>query len=278
VIDASANTLLFLHIPKAAGTTLSRIAERQYPARHQYRVGPNAQADIQAFNELPVHKRAQYRYLAGHFPFGVHEQIPGSWDYITFLRDPVERVISFYYFIRSDPSHPWYSQLPDRLEVFAEQCTLPVFENGQTRQLAGDWGSLPFGSTDALLLKQAKQHLDQITVVGLAEEFLRSLLLLADRFQWKRLGYHNVNRNLAKPTKSPDPETLARLRHMNHLDIELYAYACKRFQQDWHMAEERLQAPYVAFEEQHPPPGRLRNLYDRLRSRTPGQWVGRIIR
>jgi hypothetical protein len=44
------------------------------------------------------------------------------------------------------------------------------------------------------------------------------------------------------------------------------------------MAEERLQAPYVAFEEQHPPPGRLRNLYDRLRSRTPGQWVGRIIR
>jgi hypothetical protein len=97
-------TLLFLHIPKAAGTTLSRIAERHVPAGRQYLLGPRSQEAVQRFNEWPAARRARYRLISGHFPYGMHEQVPGPSRYMTMLREPIVRVLSFHAFVRNDPA------------------------------------------------------------------------------------------------------------------------------------------------------------------------------
>ena len=39
----------------------------------------------------------------GHMPFGIHKRLPQDYTYITFLRDPIERVVSAYYFARNYP-------------------------------------------------------------------------------------------------------------------------------------------------------------------------------
>jgi len=269
-------TLLFLHIPKAAGTTLARIAERHIPARRQYRLEANAQAAIERFNRMPERERKRYRYIAGHFPYGVHEQVPGPHAYLTMLRDPVERVISFYHFIRSNPRHPWYEVLPDSLPDFARNCHIPVFDNGQTRQLAGDWGRIQFGECHTDLLATAKRNLDAIDVVGISEAFIPSILLAAGRFRWKRLGYTSENRNSSRPTDALDSETVNILRQWNELDLELYAYAKARFQRDINEAGEALAKNARHFERDHPAPGNLRHFMDKVSSRTPGQWVAAV--
>jgi len=269
----SETTILFLHIPKAAGTTLAGIAERHYPARKQYRLGENAQAAIERFNQLPEAERGRYRYIAGHFPYGVHEQVPGPYAYMTMLREPIDRVISFYHFIRNDSRHPWHEVLPDSIHEFALNCHLPVFDNGQTRQLAGDWGRIPFGECGPDLLERAKQNLEAIEVVGLREAFIPSLLLAGQRFGWRRLGFQPANRNPDRPTEPVDADTLEQLRQWNKLDLELYAFAKDRFERDRKDAGETMVHQLENFARNHPSPGALRQFMDKLSSRTPFEWA-----
>ena len=47
----------------------------------------------------------------GHMTFGLHEVLPQTATYITVLRDPVDRVISAFYFMRNYKLHPLYWKL-----------------------------------------------------------------------------------------------------------------------------------------------------------------------
>jgi hypothetical protein len=282
-MDPGSETVLFLHIPKAAGTTLDRIAERHYPASQRYRLGAHAQAGIEAFNNLTSAERSRFRYLAGHFPFGVHEQVPGDWAYLTFLREPLDRVASFYYFVRNDPGHYLTQAMMPRhktsLRAFLEESRVPMLDNGQTRQLAGDWGEIPFGECDESLLEKAKSNLDRIAVVGLSEFFIPSLLLAADRFGWTRLGYHAQNQTRNRPPKETlDDPTRETLQKLNTLDQELYAYAKQRFEQDCQKEGDDFNQRASTFSTDHPSPSALQHTLDRIRSRTPKQWIQHVLR
>lgn len=276
----SEETVLFLHIPKAAGTTLSRIAERHYSASSQYCLGPAAQAAIQHFNELPREKRGHYRYIAGHFPYGVHEQIPGPTAYLTLLRHPLTRTASFYHFVRQQPNHPITEKMSanqkNTLVGFLEECREPAFDNGQTRLLAGDWGHIPFGECDENLLDRAIENLKQIEVVGLCEAFIPSLLLAADRFQWNRIGFHTLNQTPNHPGQKIEPNADQALRRLNRFDLRLYEVAKKRFENDLVKMGSDFQGKISNFDQNHPPPPRWMETLDRLRQKTPRQ-LGKYV-
>ena len=94
------NTILFLHIPKCAGTTLTEevIKMRFKPDELIifYDQGP-----LEIVNRLQGMSKTVQRKIkciAGHFYFGIHKYFdvrPST--YITLLRDPVERIISHYF-------------------------------------------------------------------------------------------------------------------------------------------------------------------------------------
>ncbi len=275
-IDA-AETLLFLHIPKAAGTTLSRVAERHTPAARQYRLGGNAQAAIEHFNRLPEAQRARYRLISGHFPYGVHQRVPGPCAYFTVLRDPVDRVASFYYFVREEPRHYLNEHMTPAqaasLGEFARTTSCPIVDNGQTRQLAGDWGRIPFGQCDRALLETAKRNLESVAVVGLTNRFRATLMLLGQRFDWPHLGYRKANETQARPaTEVLDGTTRSALESLNALDQELYAFAQDLFEARW--AASGLDDSH--FTERHPPPTMAQDLCWRLKSRTPAEWCRKL--
>ncbi len=277
----SDETLLFLHIPKAAGTTLARIAERQFPGYRQYRLGENAQAAIERFNGWPQKTRSRYRYIAGHFPFGVHEQVPGPCAYLTFLREPLARTASFYRFVRNQPDHPLTRRMSasqkDSLLGFLKECDDPIFDNGMTRQLAGDWGQRPFGSCDEELFEQARSNLAQVDVVGLTEQFIPSLLLTAERFGWKRIGFHSLNQTLNASEEESDPTVQDYLRRLNQYDLRLYALAETRFQQDCEALGDPFRERVKTFPRIHPPPSPLRESLDRIQSRSLREIVKHVL-
>ena len=86
--------LIFLHIPKVGGMTLSKILERHYsPAQTlNFDAGDNQQTRFEA---IPAPQRARSRLIKGHLFFGLHRCIEGPSVYVTFLREPIEREILF---------------------------------------------------------------------------------------------------------------------------------------------------------------------------------------
>lgn len=229
-------TLIFLHLPKAAGTTLQDIVLRQYPGSLGFRFtgAPNR---LEAFKQLPESARAGFDVLAGHVHFGIHRWVPGPSTYMTMLRDPVDRVISHYYFVLQHPDHYLYKLVKGNnlsLHDYIARRTSIELDNDQTRYfLLREHREIPFGGVTDSMLDEARGVLDAyFPAIGLAERFDESLVYLQCLFGWLDISYHKKNVTKERP-KMADvaPETLALIREVNRFDVALYEHARRLFEQ-----------------------------------------------
>jgi len=230
------STLIFLHIPKTAGQTLHTIIEKQYDTNHIFSIGINTQERIDEFKKFSEEERKNIRVLKGHMSFGMHEFMPQPCTYITLLRDPVERIISSYYYVLREPRHYLHNRVISKqmsLKDFVSSGISTDLDNGQTRRLSGVsagrlLGSriISFGNCDPSLLKVAKENLlKYFSVVGISEKFDESLLRIKQTLDWNNCFYvkKNVTRNRILSQDIPK-NTLNEIRKHNQLDLELYQY------------------------------------------------------
>jgi len=222
-------TAIFVHIPKTGGTTLHQIIDRQYPPERRHWIMRH-DVGLEAFKSLPLSRRAELRMVRGHIPFGVHEYIPRPATYLTILRQPIERVISYYYFVQREPEHYLYdyANTPGMtIRRYLEDRISPQTDNFQTRLISGVWTDVEYGKCDEETLALAKRNLaEHFAVVGLTKRFDESLMLLKRIFGWGNVFYRRSNVTLGRPRGETLPaETLAVLHAHNQLDLELYAFA-----------------------------------------------------
>ena len=130
--------VIFLHVPKAAGSTLNRLIECEYSLFEMYSIDPVfyrwSWAHLQ---RLSKRRLGKIRVFKGHMLFGLHAILPQPATYITVLREPVDRVLSAFYFMRSYKLHPLYWRLKFgnwSLEDFVRRSRR---ENVQCKILAG---------------------------------------------------------------------------------------------------------------------------------------------
>ena len=231
--QGGAGTVIFLHIHKTAGTTLHRVIERQYQPEQIWTL--DDQHTLDDLLRLSVAQRAQIQMLRGHMIFGLHEYMPGPSSYFTLLREPVERVISFFYFIRRNPHHYHFAPITSgnlTLKEFLELRQNNMMDNGQTRMLAGaQQYECPVGECTPDLLEAAKRNLSEsFSVVGLMERFDETLLLLRQAYGWRNVRYVRQNVTGSRPLKADlPPATLDLVAECNQLDLELYEYASTLF-------------------------------------------------
>jgi hypothetical protein len=231
----SEQAVVFLHVLKTAGTTLHRIIERQYRPEQTYSVGLVEGESLAGLAELSETRRAKIRMLRGHMGFGVHRFLPGPSTYVTILRDPVERVISYYYFVLRTPDHYFHHALTSGdvgLKAFIRDKMHVMADNAQTRTISGVWQKPGFGECTQQTLETAKRHLRQhFAIVGLTERFDETLLLLRRGFRWRNVFYTRHNVTSDRPRRDElSPSTLDALVEANRLDIELYRYAAELFE------------------------------------------------
>ena len=234
-MSGSDETLIFLHLPKAGGMTLHFILEQRYPRSEIYTFdGRKPHQAVEHFQAFPETERAHYRLLKGHVLFGLHRLVPNPCTYITLLRDPVERVISQYYYAKNRPGHYLHERLNQpnmTLYEYAAQRVTPESINQQTTMLAGvrfaTWQAEPTRE----ILELAKHNLQKhFRVVGLVEHFDASLLLMQRAFGWRLPWYLRENVTREKPVRAQiDPRAGTLLAELNRLDIELYAFARELF-------------------------------------------------
>jgi len=227
--------LLFQHIQKVGGTSLSKALEEKIPNK-----------SVKPFSgmvywypwdtSLDRYQRLKnFDGIFGHFMFGIHHAIlPKSYCYITMLRNPVDRIISLYYYARESFPNPLLGDTLDDFVRFDKNNTFQMHnkDNGMVRSLCGPTAHLvPFLELTEEHLFCAKTHLlEYFSLVLITERYRESLLLLEKTFHWKNLTLFSENKTQRKLSRNKfSAHTISAIERMNKLDLELYEFASNLF-------------------------------------------------
>ncbi len=180
--------VVFLHLQKTAGTSITNVAKQYYGTHNvishgDFFLGKNRN---QVFDDKSFKPRRDkledIPFISGHFGYDFAKQFMADRYSFTFLRDPVERVLSLYFFCKTrDPKQFKVYDLAQRLsldEYLALGFTDPDIKahiwNHQVSQLAAGWDATNnMMLTDDALLELAMQHLETFSYVGFTETFDR---------------------------------------------------------------------------------------------------------
>lgn len=224
---------LFLHVQKTAGTSIMEMARELYGI-----AGVVSHAD---FMDLGRDGCNQYPFVSGHFGYDFAEPLLKDRYAFTFLRDPMERLISLYWFSRSAPednilynsakqySFDEFLQLGRRITGEEPHPLRPQLWNNQTYQLAHGYGSdVEIDDCDPkALLARAMLNLRKFDFIGFTESFESdSRKIFRNLARFRRLTKYQSNITVDRPRASELPNTtIALLREMTNLDRELYRHA-----------------------------------------------------
>lgn len=244
-----AGRTLFLHVPKTGGTTLREVLVRALPV-------DEVVADLPDPHTTEVQRAITRRYLHGetddrpdagnapilrrwaeadvdlgrarvytaHLWYGMHEHFPEPCDYVTVLRDPVDRVRSLY---RHRVSVQGIDQSPVDWIASGRE---PQLDNHQTRVLAGAPADRYAGPCTAGMLDDAKDHLlDRFAAVGVTERFDDSVIAILAALGRALVAVPTRNRSSAGTELGPfTPDLLRRIADANRFDQDLHRFAGAR--------------------------------------------------
>lgn len=226
----ASKNLIFLHLPKNGGTTLHTILDRNYSKKNTYTIQlvDNKRLSIPEFKAMPDNERKKIHLLKGHLRYGLHEYLYGESEYITFLRKPEERIISFYNYVKNNSWHRLYKRVKDdnlSLYDFAQNITDADINNAQIRFISG------INDTEDNMLNKALENIEKhFSFVGLLEHFDESLILLKKHYSWKTPYYKIENQSKKKVQKDNiDSKTVSLIKNLNNGDCKLYSIIEEEF-------------------------------------------------
>jgi hypothetical protein len=232
-------TVLFMHIPKTAGTSMRRMLESVYDKEDvAYLYDPHDWPTAilpQNFAGVPIEQRSRMRLVVGHFPYGIHRLLPGPSTYVTVLRDPMDRLISLYHHNRLRATGPLRESLDAgmTLEEFVLSGRIMQSDNEMVRQIAGP-PNVPFGQCNEALMHDAMANLTRrFGSVIIFEDMEPGLRRLASLIGCDNLEPPRENTTAARElVDEVDSQVRERILRLNRYDEELYRWARHRAASD----------------------------------------------
>jgi uncharacterized coiled-coil protein SlyX len=260
--------LVFIHVPRTAGTALRRVLALNEVSTPGQAVGNIFKGSGGVDHEL-IHRLRHMRgsgvsgarLARGHVPLAFGDQLDDGRGVrcFTLLRDPVDRMLSHFFTVREEHAGSKRSAVEQELGL----APLPVdatlegaiaagylHDNLQTRMLSSV--AEPLGDVTDEMLEQAKRNLDESLVFfGLTERFDESLLLAGRRLELRCIlsawspRTDRVNDTRPRGEAVP-PDLAAAAERANRYDLELYRHAVERFDANIELAEPGFQVEFAA--------------------------------
>jgi hypothetical protein len=235
--------VVFTHLPKTGGMTLQRVLSQRYTGDALYAVPmalPQVQPALDTLRQLPAAQRRRVDCVIGHVPFGVHEWFERPVHYVALVRDPVDRFLSEYSYVRDNPilrrELGMDPAATAELSAYIDAAAACGFTNLQTRFLCGgpelaDSILPPYGELPADSGARACAHIDShYCVAGTTRQFDASLLLLARELDWPRAPCYIRRNETRNRLRQGDvaASLLTRIEEVNAMDRQLYEHVAER--------------------------------------------------
>lgn len=214
--DWSKVKLVSIHIPKTAGTSFIHSLKKQYGHKKVTRIDINDNRT--RINKIPVNKAYLYKnttVIHGHFTIDLlhnHLSLPPNTPIITWLRDPVERVISNYYYL--------YKRLDEELKE--EKKGLNILSK-MRRSL------LEYAQDERNCNRMSKflkgVDLKDFFFIGTVENYDEDIQELSRKLNWSTLEIVTHNKTGTGNKSVVDEQTKAFIRSYNKKDLALYEQA-----------------------------------------------------
>ena len=217
--------VLFLHIPKSGGITVRSILQDRYPSGRSINV-----LNWGALDER-LRAASQSSLITGHFYYHQVKDLYPDFAKITFLRDPVERVLSEHrYAFERDHNTP--SKVLKQHFLPSEGDPIETAENVACRVLSR-LNPLDLTIPIEAHLQSAKRVLaEDFDFVGITEHLEESMQLFFYAMGWKFPEWTPIH-NTTDASRSAYPQSLLdEIAERNWADIELYRFANELFEKE----------------------------------------------
>lgn len=234
--------IVFAHIPKTGGTTIGDLLFKKFSNSELYapRSSRGLLENIQ-FKNVDFQK---LKAISSHSMVFGRELYGRRIRYITMLRSPVKRIMSFYMHVQRDSNHTLHSKASKlTLRNFVDGGFCPDTSNYQTRFISGvssleelndkkNYNKI-INNTD---LEKAKQNLiNDFDFVGIQEYFNQSYIWINKYLKFKTTGYKTRKETPSFQKKNIyfSEEDIAFIKKKNEIDQELYSFAVKLFREKY---------------------------------------------
>ena len=230
--------IIFLHIPKTAGTNLDAIASAvsQKKGTFHYqrlavpRVSGRSPILITATwlgglqqlinNPSLLENIEQKFFLSGHFPYGLHRHFSNPSKYIALFRHPLERELSSANFD--------YQRKYIEAEQFESYLLDQMIDNPQVRLISGTEYMTRVCTAETLA--KAKENIERHFLLAAPHEDVNSLIqILASVQRWGSLAYAPLQITREKAAEELNPVLVEALMKKHVWDLELYQWVKDRW-------------------------------------------------
>lgn len=230
-------TLIFHHIPKAAGSTFTSSLAWRYPRSSVFQVSVKERNEerLEAIQAMSPKQRKDLRFVAGHMPLGAHRLLEQESRYYAFVREPVKRVLSLCGFIRQRPHHYLhepFKRLNWDVAAFVKASPSTELSNEMVRYFCLPEQVEAGEEIGEMHLGRAIENVDQLfPSVGLSNRYDASVVVFTAHYGLFEPYYMRRNASGGRAEASVDASALAAVRAKNEWDLRFYEHLEKRFDQ-----------------------------------------------
>jgi len=269
-ISTPPRVLIHLHIRKTGGTSLNSAIKHAFERDEVFELYADGDCEHTGLDTASIEGISRVltdfgldrlRYVSGHIPFGVHRLFGSDAKYLTLIREPVDRVISTFFWFRAgrpfcrDGKPLSFEEYLEAGDVYLNNYQVRVLSDApEFNDVTCPSGvrELTFGApVERRHLEQAKRNIENhFLVAAPLEELVETALLLRRMYDWPTRRLHNEykNHNQNRPHAQ---ELSSKLREIiernNAYDLELYRWVKHRFAAQRALFEPQLSRDLVRF-------------------------------
>jgi len=187
--------IISTHIPKCGGTTLKNILNEVYGKGFKWVL--QTKFPEEAIKEINFDT---VECIHGHVSYGLHKFFPKeiSYKYVTFLRNPYDRLLSFYNFLLQNQNtyivYDWKNTYGWKQDMPFEDWLADVKIAGQDNDVVRFFSGMSNLNTHEITRKVnafdfriADENLKTYDFVGNIEDFDNDIIDLAKLLKWKKI-------------------------------------------------------------------------------------------